>query len=322
MTKVAVTQKPPVLLDLQASMACALDTLEETAAAGARLVMFPETFLPGYPHWCWHLTPGGKLDRALGNEIHNRLRQNAVDLATDDLAPLQEAAARLDLVVGMGFNEIDSAFSGSTLFNSYVIIGADGQLLNCHRKLMPTNPERMVWGFGDASGLRVVDTPLGRIGSLICWENYMPLSRFALYAQGIDIYLAPTWDNGDTWIASMNHIAMEGGCWVLSSATAMKGSDVPADFPGRAQIFDDDKWFNPGDAVVVKPGGGTLAGPMHKEQGILYADIDIGAARASRKNLDVTGHYSRPDIFKLEVDRSPLQAVSFVDEPLTKNTNR
>jgi nitrilase len=313
-TKVAVTQKPPVLLNLNASIDCAQNILHETADAGAQLVMFPETFLPGYPHWCWQLIPDGKPDRHLGNEIHNCLRRNAVDLAADDLLPLQETAARLRLVVGMGMNELDSTVSGSTLFNTYVIIGADGRILNRHRKLMPTNPERMVWGLGDGSGLRVVDTSLGRIGCLICWENYMPLSRFALYAQSIDIYLAPTWDSGDTWLSSMIHIAKEGGCWVLSSATAMKGSDVPANFPGRTRIFDDNEWINPGDAIVIKPGGGTMAGPLRKEHGILYADIDVGAARASRKDLDVTGHYSRSDIFSLEVDRTRMPPVTFIDE--------
>jgi len=262
--KVAVAQKPPVLLNLEASIISAIETLKEAAAEGAKLVMFPETFLPGYPHWCWHLTAGGREDRALGNAIHSQLPNNSVDLDANELQPIQDIAAELGLIVGMGLNEIDNCHNGSTLYNTYVIIGDDGLLLNRHRKLMPTNPERMVWGCGDASGLRVIDTPVGRIGSLICWENYMPLSRFALYSQAIDIYLAPTWDNGDSWIASMRHIAKEGGCWVLSSATAMKGSDVPLDFVGRERLFNDEDWVNPGDAVVVRPGGDIVAGPMHK----------------------------------------------------------
>lgn len=189
-----------------------------------------------------------------------------MDLSANDLQPIQDAAAKLGVVVGMGLNEIDKAFSGSTLYNTYVIIGDDGRMLNRHRKLLPTNCERMVWGCGDASGLRVVDTPYGRIGSLLCWENYMPLSRFALYSQDIDIYLAPTWDNGDSWLASIRHIAKEGRCWVLSSATAIKGSDVPLDVLGRDRFFDDDTWVNHGDAVVVAPGGKVVAGPMNKNQ--------------------------------------------------------
>jgi nitrilase len=179
---------------------------------------------------------------------------------------------------------------------------------------MPTNPERMVWGCGDASGLRVVDTPVGRIGALLCWENYMPLARHALYAQNLEIYVAPTWDCGDTWLASMNHIAREGGCWVLSTATALQGADVPDSFPERDRLFQRDEWVNSGDAIVVKPFGGVVAGPLHNEKGILYAVIDTEAARSSRKSLDVAGHYGRPDIFRLEIDRRPKPPILFVDE--------
>lgn len=310
---VAISQKPPVLLDLKASVDKAVETIEEAAREGTQLLVFPEAFLPGYPTWIWRLKPGG--DIGLGNVIHNTLRQNSVDITRGDLDPICEAAARHNMIVVMGMNEIDSEFSGSTLFNTVVVISNDGTLLNRHRKIMPTNPERMVWGFGDASGLQVVDTPVGRIGCLICWENYMPLARYALYAQDIDIYIAPTWDSGDTWIASMNHIAREGGCWVLSTATAMQGSDIPASFPERDRLFQDDEWINPGDAVVVKPFGGVVAGPLHNEKAVLYATIDIDAARDSRKALDVAGHYNRPDIFHLEIDRRAMPPVTFINDP-------
>ena len=162
---------------------------------------------------------------------------------------------------------------------------------------MPTNPERMVWGMGDASGLKVVDTPAGRLGSLICWENYMPLARYALYAQDIDIYVAPTWDTGESWVATMRHIAKEAGCWVIGTATALQGNDIPADFPDRDKLFTPDEWINDGGAVVVKPMGAIAAGPMNREKGILYAEIDREAARRARRSLDVCGHYSRPDVF-------------------------
>jgi nitrilase len=310
--KVAVCQKPPVLLDLAATMERALATLAEAAGAGARLVVFPEAYLPGYPTWIWRLRPGG--DMALGNRIHAELRRNAVDIGAGGLDRLCEAAAKHGVVVVMGLNEIDGEFSGTTLYNTVVVIGADGAILNRHRKLMPTNPERMVWGCGDASGLRVVDTPVGRIGCLICWESYMPLARHALYAQNLDIYVAPTWDCGETWAASMNHIAREGGCWVLSTATALQGADVPAAFPERDRLFKPDEWINSGDAIVVKPSGGIVAGPLHNEKGILYAVIDPEAARASRKSLDVAGHYGRPDLFRLEIDRRPKPPILFVDE--------
>jgi nitrilase len=309
--KVAVCQKPPVLLDLAATMERALQSLDEAVGAGARLVVFPEAYLPGYPTWIWRLRPGG--DMALGNRIHAELRRNAVDIGAGGLDPLCQAAARHGAVVVMGLHEIDSTFSGTTLFNTVVVIGPGGAILNRHRKLMPTNPERMVWGCGDASGLKVVATPVGRIGCLLCWEAYMPLARHALYAQNLEILVAPTWDCGETWRASMNHIAREGGCWVLSGATALNGSDVPESFPERDKLFAADEWVNPGDAVVVKPPGGIVAGPLHNERGILYADIDIEAARSARKSLDVAGHYGRPDIFRLEIDRRPIAPVAFVD---------
>lgn len=307
----AVSQKPPVLLDLQASIDSALETIDEAVAEGARLIVFPEAFLPGYPTWIWRLRPGG--DSELGNEIHARLRENAVDLANDGLAPLRKAARENGVVLVVGFHELDSEFSGTTLFCSVAVIGPDGTILNRHRKMMPTNPERMVWGFGDASGLNVVDTPFGRIGSLICWENYMPLARHALYAQNIEIYVAPTWDCGATWIASMNHIAREGGCWVLSSATALELSDIPTDFPGRAELFPDQGWLNPGDAVVIKPFGGIQAGPLHEDKSLLIAELDLEQARRARKPLDVAGHYGRPDLFELKVNRRPRPAVAFDD---------
>jgi len=237
---------------------------------------------------------------------------NSVDLSKGGLAPIQEAAREHGVVVVIGYQELDGAVSGSTLFNSCATIDADGTLLNNHRKLMPTNPERMVWGFGDGAGLNVVDTAVGRIGALICWENYMPLARAALYAQNIDIYVAPTWDSGETWLATMQHIAREGGCWVIGCATALEVSDIPSDLPFRDELFPNEgEWVNPGDAVIYKPFGGVHAGPMHREKGLLTADIDVTAAKASRRKFDAAGHYARPDVFTLEVNRAAQRPVRF-----------
>jgi nitrilase len=198
---VAVVQRPPVLLDRAATLEAAVQHLHEAADAGSRLIVFPETYVPGYPVWIWRLRPED--DFALTSAIHRELLANSVDLIADELRPLRDAAAKRSVVVVCGVHEREGEFSRATLYNTVVVIGSDGTIVNRHRKLMPTNPERMVWGQGDASGLRVVDTAVGRVGSLICWENYMPLARFVLYAEGVEIYVAGTWDEGETWISTI-----------------------------------------------------------------------------------------------------------------------
>lgn len=308
-TKVAVIQKPPVLLERDATIVQMLASIEEAAGTGATLLVFPEAYIPGYPTWIWRLRPGG--DMALSSEIHARLRENAVDLGGDTLEPIQDAAVRHGVTLVVGIHEIDSRYSGTTLFNSVVMIGPDGRLLNRHRKLMPTNPERMVWGMGDASGLRVVETPAGRLGSLICWESYMPLARYALYAQDLEVFINPTWDSSDIGLASLRHIAREGGCWVIGTATALQGSDIPAAFPERDRLYTPEEWINVGNAVVIAPSGDVVAGPLNREKGILYAEIEVETARRARRSLDVCGHYARPDIFSLSVNRAPQPPVVF-----------
>jgi nitrilase len=310
MKKIAVVQHAPRVLDREATLDKAVARVAEAAANGAELIVFPEAFVPGYPAWVWRLRPGG--DWGLSEQIHQRLLDNAVDLAQDDLAKVRTAAAEAGITVVMGINERDGTVGRTTLYNSAVVIGTDGQVLNHHRKLMPTNPERMVWGFGDASGLRAIDTPVGRIGLLLCWENYMPLARFALYAQGIDIHIAPTYDSGEGWIGTMQHIAREGGCWVISAGVALRNRDLPDDLPGRSTLYPAaEDWINPGDSAVIAPGGEMIAGPLHEQQDILYAELDLDRVAISRRSLDVTGHYARPDIFRLQVDTRPQTPVVF-----------
>ncbi len=310
MTKVAVIQEPPVYLDLPKSLERAVELIAKASAGGHAMVVFPEAWLPGYPTFVWRLSPGADMGKT--DTLYARLLANSVDLSKNGLAPLQEAAREHGVVVVTGYQEVDSSLSGSTIFNACAIIDADGRLANNHRKLMPTNPERMVWGFGDGTGLKVVDTAVGRVGALICWENYMPLARFALYAQNIDIYVAPTWDSGETWLATMQHIAREAGCWVIGCATALEAADIPEDVPFRGDLFPNaDEWINPGDAVVYRPFGGVAAGPMHQEKGMLTAEIDVEAVRASRRKFDVSGHYARPDIFTLNVNRDRQSPVAF-----------
>lgn len=312
MTLCAIVQKAPVFLDKDKTIESTLVTVEEAAGNGAELVVFTEAFIPGYPTWIWRLRPGG--DWNLSEELHERLLNNAVNMESDDLILLYEAARKHKVTLVCGIEERDSKLSQSTLYNSAIVIGPDGRLLNKHRKLMPTNPERMVWGFGDGSGLKVVETPAGRIGTLLCWENYMPLARYALYSQGVEIYIAPTYDSGDGWVGSLQHIAREGCCWVVGCGNLMKGSDIPNDFPGKSDLYPDaDEWINPGDSVVIAPGGELVAGPMRKEAGILYCDIDRGKVGIARRALDVAGHYSRPDIFKLHINTRPQFPVQFED---------
>jgi nitrilase len=302
MTKVAVVQQPPIYLNLNASMERAVDLIAQAAHEGAHLVVFPETWLPGYPTFVWRLAPGAGMGKT--DALFALSQANSVDRGKGGLAPLQEAAKEHGVVAVVGYQEVDGAVSGSTLFNSCAVIDADGRLANNHRKLMPTNPERMIWGFGDGSGLNVVETAVGRLGTLICWENYMPLARYALYAQNIDIYVAPTWDSGETWLATMQHVAREGGCWVIGCATALEAGDIPDDIPYRDELFPNkDEWVNQGDAVIYAPFGGVVAGPMRKEKGFLFAEIDVAAAKASRRKFDASGHYARPDVFSLHVNR-------------------
>jgi len=308
----AVIQRPPVLLDREASMAKVLVGIEEAAGAGARLVVFPETYLPGYPEYIWRLAPG--TDNELASEIHGRLIDQSVDIDAGGLRPVQDAARNRDVTVLIGVHERDALFSRSTLYNTVVLIDGDGAIRNRHRKLVPTNAERMVWAPGDASGLHVVDSPLGRIGGLICWENYMPLARFTLYAQGVDIWIAPTWDEGDAWIATMRHIAREGSCWVIGAGCAMRASDIPSGFPDRDRLFPDpEEWLNRGDSVIVAPSGEIVAGPLREAYGIVTAEIYPAVTRAAHYELDAAGHYNRPDVFSLRVDRSKRPQVAFED---------
>jgi len=310
MQKVSIVQQSPILLNRDKTIELATELVKQAAANGAELVVFPEAFISGYPSWIWRLRPGG--DWGTSEELHTRLLNSSVDLDAGELSPLCDAAKKNNITIVCGLNEKDGKLSRATLYNTVVIIGHDGSILNRHRKLMPTNPERMVWGFGDGSGLKVVDTPVGRVGTLLCWENYMPLARYALYSQGIEVYVAPTYDSGDDWIGTMRHIAREGRCWVICSGVALAHSDIPSDFPERERLYPDaEKWINAGDSVVIAPGGEIVAGPMREKKGLLYADIDSNNVAASKRALDIVGHYSRPDVFTLNVNTQPQSPVKF-----------
>lgn len=320
MIKVAVIQHAPVLFERDKTIQKAVQLIAQAAQENAQLVIFPEAFISGYPSWIWRLRPGD--DWQVSEKLYQSLLDGAVDIDAGQLKPIQEAAKLHNVTVVCGLNEKDSQLSQCTVYNSAVIIGPDGELLNHHRKLMPTNPERMVWGFGDGSGLNVINTPVGRLGTLICWENFMPLARYSLFAQGVEIYIAPTYDNGEGWIGSMQHIAREGRCWVISSGVALNCADIPDDFPDKALLYPDpDEWINNGDSLVVAPGGKIVAGPKNKEYGILFAEVDLQQVAKTKRNLDVAGHYSRPDIFTLHVNKAVQSSLKVTETTEHEMTN-
>jgi nitrilase len=297
---VAAVQATPVFLDRDATTDKACRLVKEAAGAGAALVVFPETFVPTYPDWVWRVPAWSD------GPYVERLYREAVTVPSPTTDQLAAAAVESGAHVAIGVNELD----GGTLYNTLLHFGPEGDLLSRHRKLMPTGGERTVWGMGDGSTLGVVRTPFGVVGGLICWENHMPLARAAMYAQGVDIYLAPTWDNSDTWQAAMRHIAMEGSCYVISVAPLLRGSDVPEELRGEAYGGDDD-WMSRGRSLIVAPGGHVLAGPLEEQEGILYAEVDTELARLQRRRFDAVGHYSRPDVFELSVDTTSRQPVTF-----------
>ena len=298
MSKVAIVQQTPVFLDRNSALQKTVSAINEAAINGAKLIVFPEAFIAGYPAWVWRLRPG--TDREILTNLHAMALSQSISMQKDDLLPVRQAAKAHQVTVVCGINERESELSQTTLYNAVVIIGADGEVLNKHRKLMPTNAERTFWGLGDSSGLRVVDTPCGRIGSLICWESYMPLSRTALYEQGIDFYIAPTYDSGENWICSMRHIAREAGCWVLGAGNIFQARDIPDTLPSKHSMYPNaEEWVNPGDSVVIAPDGNIVAGPLHKEQGILYANVELQSIITARRSHDVVGHSARNDIFQL-----------------------
>jgi nitrilase len=299
--KVAAVQAAPVFLDLEGSLQKALGLIEKAAAEGAQLVVFPEAFLPAWPAWVDEVLPGE--DEAW----YVRLLEQSVVVPGPVTERLGAAARGAGVYVVMGVDEREE--HGNTIYNTLVYLGPDGKLLGKHRKLVPTHAERLVWGMGDGSDLDVHETALGRIGGLICWENYMPLARFAVYAQGVHIWVAPTLATHEPWVATMRHIAREGVCHVIGVAPAARFADVPDSVPDRDRLWrgvePHGEWMLDGYSVIVDPSGTVLAGPLVRDEGILYATLDLEAARARKRLFDPVGHYNRPDVFRLVVDDRP-----------------
>jgi nitrilase len=291
---VAAVQGTPVFCDRDATIEKVGRLTKEAATNDAQLVAFPEGFVPTYPDWVWRKTPWSDRD------WYARWVDQCVDVPGPAVDALAAIAREHGVYLAIPVNERD----GGTVYNTILYFGPDGTFLGKHRKLVATGGERLVWGMGDGSTLTTFDTPFGRVGGLICWENYMPLARAAMYEQQIDILLSPTWDNSEVWPLSMRHIAKEGRCYVLGITSCLRASDVPADVPGRDEIYgDDDDWMSRGNTVIADPYGHVLAGPVSETETILYAEVDPAVARNARREFDVVGHYARPDVFRLDVNR-------------------
>ncbi len=308
--RVAVVQAAPRPFDRDAAVAEVARLTAEAAGGGAQLVLFPEAYVPAYP---WGLVfgtrVGGRSD--VGRAMFQRYWENAVEVRSGDPAfdALGAAAAEHGVHLAVGIIERDSEFSRGTLYCTLVLFGPDGRLLSKHRKLKPTAAERLIWGEGDGSTLPVVNTDLGRVGGLICWENYMPLARAALYGKGVEVYLAPTADARETWMATLRHVACEGRCYVLGCNQYVTKSMYPADLPGREELEGAPEELCRGGSAIVGPLGEVLAGPLYGEAGILYADLDPGALPRARFDFDAVGHYARPDVFRLVVNERRARPV-------------
>jgi len=292
--KVAAAQLSPVFLNKEKTVKKACSAILEAGNNGAKLIVFPEAFLSGYPDWVW-LIPNSK--GAALNELYIKLVENAVsvpDRATDKLC---KAAKKTGVNVVMGMNERNSESSGSSLYNSLLFISDQGDIMGKHRKLIPTGGERLIWAQGKGDTLRSYDTSAGKLAGLICWENYMPLARTVIYESGAQILASPTWDKSPNWLQSMQHIAREGGLFVISTCMALRLDHIPDEFDFKNLYSEGREWINTGNSCIIAPNGNLLAGPLEAEEGILYADIDLQQIIAAKRMFDVAGHYARPDVF-------------------------
>ena len=296
--RVACVQAEPVILDRAATLEKLAALTAEAKAAGAGLVVFPETFVSAYPSSAWAKHLAGWADpRAKG--AFAMLAHESVEVPGPAADRLGEIARDNEVWLVTGVNERDPSNPG-TLYNALLYHSPEGELVVHHRKLVPTNHERLIWGQGDGGGLRAVQTPIGRIGGLICWENYMPLARFSLYESGVEIYLAPTADDGDDWQSTLVHIARESRAFVVAPAHFQRAGSYPDDFPLKDEIASLDVLGRGGSAILA-PDGSYLAGPLYDEEGILYADLEPQRLDEERQRFDPAGHYHRPDVLELKV---------------------
>ena len=300
--KVACVQAEPVILDRDATIDKLAGLAAEAAGHGASLVVLPEAFIPAYPSSVWARALAGWADGD-AKAAFALLARESLEVPSEAAERLGEIAREHEVWLVTGVTERDPAHPG-TLYNTLLYHAPDGSLALKHRKLVPTNHERLVWGQGDGGGLRAIETDFGRIGGLICWENYMPLARFALYESGVEIYLASTADDGEEWQSTLVHIARESRAFVVSPGHFQRAASYPDDFPLR-HLLDGTEIVGRGGSAILAPDGSYLAGPAYDEEAILYAELDPARLDAERQRFDPAGHYHRPDVFRLRV--SPLR---------------
>jgi len=293
--KIACVQAEPIAFEREATIDKLEKLVAEVAGEDARLALFPETFVPVYPssRWVRYLAGWGGDDSGDARDVFARLAQQSVTVPGPDSDRLGEIAKTHGVWLAVGVNELERG----TIYNSLLLYSPAGELALHHRKLMPTNHERLVWGLGDGKGLETVATGFGKVGGLICWENLMPLARAALYQDGIEIYLAPTADDSEEWHDSMKHIARESRAFVVSCCVFQRASSYPHDVP----LAEGDELVGRGGSAILGPEGSYLAGPLWDEEGILYAELDPQQLYRARQRFDPAGHYSRPDLLKLEI---------------------
>lgn len=291
--RVAAVQATPAYLDRDASLDLVADHVTKAGADGADLVVFPESFVPGYPDWLWRHKPWNDSD------WYARFHDQAVELSGSALDMVCAAAQAAGLAVALGITERGAS---GALYNAVVYIDSAGRVAGLHRKLVPTGAERLVWTNGQGPMLTVVDIGGVRVGSLICWEIYMPLARAALYEKGIDVLLVPTWDNSDVWIPTLRHTAKEGQVFVVGVAAYLRGCDVPRSLSGAGDIYGDtDDFMSRGNTTIVAPGGEILEGPVIGTPATVTATLDLDRIATGRRAFDPTGHYARPDVLSLTI---------------------
>ena len=311
--RVAVAQAASVFTDKGACIEKTVRIIGEAGAAGADLVVLPEVMIPGYPRGFTYGAYVGNRSIA-GRRDYARYWKASMTLEDAETRPLREAAQAAGAYVVLGISERSAEGKGGTLYNSLLYIGPNGDILGVHRKLMPTGSERLIWGWGDGSTLTAVETPFGKVGGLVCWENYMPLARMAMYAKGVGIYVAPTADQRDSWQATLKHIACEGRCFVLGCNQYFTRSMYPQDLALYDELADLPEELCRGGSAIVDPFGEYVCPPLYGMEGVLYADLDLGKMQQGHLDFDAVGHYNRPDIFKFSVDERPKQAMGRAEQ--------